>query len=47
MTTPRRELFDWLADAPLLNCGWRLIQTAIARGWLEGAEHAAHRAAIR
>jgi hypothetical protein len=46
MTTPRRELFDWLDDAPPRHGGLRMIQTAIARGWLEGPEHADRRARL-
>ena len=41
-----REPFDWLDDAQLRHGGLRMIRTAIARGWLEGAEHADRRARL-
>jgi hypothetical protein len=44
--TDPREPFDWLDDAQLRHGGLRMIQTAIARGWLEGAEHADRRARL-
>src|SRR5690349_23526307 len=44
--TGPRQPFDWLDDAPLRHGALRLIQTAIARGWLEGAEHADRRARL-
>jgi hypothetical protein len=44
--TGPRELFDWLDDAQLRHGGLRMIQTAIARGWLEGDEHAGRRAKL-
>ena len=46
MSDPRREPFDWLDDAQLRHGGLRMIQTAIARGWLEGDEHAGRRAKL-
>ena len=36
MSDPRREPFAWLDDARLRHGGLRMIETAIARGWLEG-----------
>ena len=44
--TGPREPFDWLDDAQLRHGGPRMIQTAIARGWLEGDEHAGRRARL-
>ena len=44
--TGPREPFDWLGDAQLRHGGLRMIQTAIARGWLEGDEHAGRRARL-
>jgi hypothetical protein len=44
--TGPREPFDWLDDAQLRHGGLRMVQTAIARGWLEGAEHADRRARL-
>jgi hypothetical protein len=44
--TGPREPFDWLGDAQLRHGGLRMIETAIARGWLEGAEHADRRARL-
>jgi hypothetical protein len=41
-----REPFDWLDDPQLRHGGLRMIQTAIARGWLEGPEHAERRARL-
>jgi hypothetical protein len=44
--TGPREPFDWLDDAQLRHGGLRMVQTAIARGWLEGPEHTARRARL-
>ncbi len=44
--TAQREPFDWLDDFQLRHGGLRMIQTAIARGWLEGPEHAEKRAKL-
>jgi hypothetical protein len=38
-----RERLDWLDDAQLCHGGLRLIETAIARGWLKGVEHSDRR----
>jgi hypothetical protein len=44
--TGPREPFNWLDDTQLRHGGLRMIQTAIARGWLEGDEHAGRRAKL-
>ena len=44
--TRPREPFDWLDDAQLRHGGLRMIETAIARGWLEGDELAGRRAKL-
>jgi hypothetical protein len=44
--TAPRERFDWLDDIQLRHGELRMIQTAIARGWLEGPEHAGKRARL-
>jgi hypothetical protein len=41
-----REPFDWLDDAQLRHGGLRMVQTTIARGWLERPEHADRRARL-
>ena len=45
LTGPRQP-FDWLGDAQLRHGGLRRIETAIARGWLEGDELADRRARL-
>jgi hypothetical protein len=44
--TGSTEPFDRLDDAQLRHGGLRMIQTAIARGWLEGDELADRRARL-
>lgn len=44
--TGPREPFDWLDDAQVRHGGLRMIQTAVARGWLEGPAYAGRRAKL-